>query len=52
MTRAENMNILDKRPDHAKQMQAELTKWQQSVVRSLNGEDYRQTEKTGPNPPL
>ena len=38
---AEKMNLLEQQPDIAKKLQSELHKWQQSVLQSLAGADYR-----------
>ena len=38
---AEKTNLLDQQPDIAKKLQSELHDWQQSVLHSLTGADYR-----------
>ncbi|MCP5118130.1 MAG: sulfatase-like hydrolase/transferase [bacterium] len=38
---AETTDLIDQEPDRAEKMKAELDAWQKSVIRSLNGEDYR-----------
>jgi len=37
----EKVDLAPREPARAARMQAELEAWQKSVVRSLNGEDYR-----------
>ena len=37
----EGNNVAGRHPERLKSMKKELKKWQKSVVRSLNGEDYR-----------
>jgi len=39
---AETKNLLDSKPDTARALQARLRAWQESVLKSLRGEDYRQ----------
>lgn len=38
---AEEKNLLDRQPEIARQMEQELLKWQESVLESLTGGDYR-----------
>lgn len=38
--RAETTDVAEKHPERSKKMQAALHKWQQSVIASLNGDDY------------
>ena len=38
---SEKTNIVDQPADIAAQLQSELRKWQDSVLRSLTGADYR-----------
>ncbi len=37
----ERKNLIDRHSERVKSMKGELEEWQKSVVRSLNGEDYR-----------
>ncbi len=37
----EENDIADQHPDRVKEMKTELQRWQSSVLRSLNGKDYR-----------
>jgi hypothetical protein len=36
----EKQNLADERPEIVKELQAELRKWQESVLNSLTGVDY------------
>jgi arylsulfatase A-like enzyme len=38
---AEKTNLIDQQPDLARKLQAELRQWQESVLNSLTGADYR-----------
>ncbi len=38
---AEKNNLAEKHPEKVKTMRTELMKWQESVINSLNGKDYK-----------
>lgn len=38
--KGERNNLIDRYPDRARRMQAELRRWEESVIRSIRGEDY------------
>ena len=37
----EGINIIESKPDIAKEMETQLTEWQGSVLKSLTGADYQ-----------
>ena len=39
--REEQIDLIEQEPERAKRMQVELESWQRSVLRSINGEDYK-----------